>query len=658
MIIKQLLKNPFVSITLVALLVQFAMLLLFYNLPDPLGLSLTELFEGKIFWQVLMAVGTILFVSAIFAFLKAPRALALFFGFYFVLATADYEVFRFSHQRLSFSFLRTYFHFSNITDATTIGTLGGDLKGTILYISLALACVVASIVFCVVYTMRKRAARGVLTGHYLSPEKPARKVPVVFISVGAAFLLLPLIFFACGVRGDLYLPITHTHINLRMTLGKYTLTAPVLHIAVQETFEFFYDNEKITDEIRKDMESFLPEKMVANRLNVKDYPVYRAAPNHEYRAKQPYNIVFIMGESFKGRIFNRMLEGDTTLAPNLWNLATGKMFTNGGGGLWFKNGYSGGYPTVRGTMATYLGFPSHPNRDLPSFYSSNHFTGIPEYLKNYHKFYITVSNPIFDHTLPFVERFYGNNWSFPQNVTDGTIIDSVGIDMVISHLPKLPTDSSWFIAFNTITSHIPFFEYPDDFAPKPDDAMARYYNAIRYTDQQLGRFFEKLSSRPDFERTVIVVLGDHDTPVDSIDYAVPQPLGVSVSRIFMGIFSPDSNLFNGLTVREDVASQLDMGPTVMDLAQVREPNHFWGYDLLTEERPAEQPSLFFSQNAYFLGFSDHVLTGGLDNEEVYSDIDGSFKEVKDSVSLTWKKRAISTSKVLRSLLRNDNMEPR
>jgi phosphoglycerol transferase MdoB-like AlkP superfamily enzyme len=146
--------------------------------------------------------------------------------------------------------------------------------------------------------------------------------------------------------------------------------------------------------------------------------------------------------------------------------------------------------------------------------------------------------------------------------------------------------------------------------------------------------------------------------VDSVDYAVPQPLGVSVSRIFMGIFSPDSNLFNGLTVREDVASQLDMGPTVMDLAQVREPNHFWGYDLLTEERPTEQPSLFFSQNAYFLGFRDHVLTGGLDNEEVYSDIDGSFKEVKDSVSLTWKKRAVSTSKVLRSLLRNDNMEPR
>jgi len=126
----------------------------------------------------------------------------------------------------------------------------------------------------------------------------------------------------------------------------------------------------------------------------------------------------------------------------------------------------------------------------------------------------------------------------------------------------------------------------------------------------------------------------------------------------LGIFSPDSNLFNGLVVREDVASQLDMGPTVMDLAQVRQQNHFWGYDLLTEERPAGQPSLFFSQNAYYLGFRDHVLTGGLENEDVYSDIDGSFRVVNDSTSVMWKKRAVGASKALRSLLRNDNMEPR
>ena len=65
-----------------------------------------------------------------------------------------------------------------------------------------------------------------------------------------------------------------------------------------------------------------------------------------------------MGESFKGRFFNKMLEGDTALAPNIWKLASGGYFAKDssgnslGGGLWFKNAFSGGYPTVRGTMAT------------------------------------------------------------------------------------------------------------------------------------------------------------------------------------------------------------------------------------------------------------------------------------------------------------------
>jgi arylsulfatase A-like enzyme len=176
----------------------------------------------------------------------------------------------------------------------------------------------------------------------------------------------------------------------------------------------------------------------------------------------------------------------------------------------------------------------------------------------------------------------------------------------------------------------------------------------------LGRFFDALSARPDFENTVVFILGDHDTPVDSVDYLVPQPLGLSASQIFIGIFSADSALFNGLTVREDVASQLDLGPTIFDLAQVREPNHFWGYDLLTQERPAGQPSVFFSQNSYYLGFRDHVLVGGLENEDVYRAVSGGespYAITTDATDLDWKKKAVGAAKAVRSVLRNDIMMP-
>jgi hypothetical protein len=52
-----------------------------------------------------------------------------------------------------------------------------------------------------------------------------------------------------------------------------------------------------------------------------------------------------------------------------------------------------------------------------------------------------------------------------------------------------------------------------------------------------------------------------------------------------------------------------------------------------------------------------VLTGGLESDEVYKGKNGNFELVSDSLSLYWKSRAVGTSKVVRSLLRNDNMLP-
>lgn len=651
------LKNPFVHVTLAALVIQCIMFVLFYNLPDPLGLSLSEMFAGKTLWQAFMAFGALLVMSSIFAFLKKPRALVLFYAFYFVIAIADYEVFRFSHQRLSYSFLRTYFHISNITDSTTVSTLGGDFAGTVLWLSLLALCVVSAIAYVIVFTIRKWKFR-ITNG---------KKLPVTFLTSGLVLSVIPLVLFLVGARGVTTVPVVNAEIDWRFTLGKHTLTAPILHIAAVETFEFVRDNYAITDELMQDLDSFLPASTSLLRVNKEEYPTFRSAAVHEYKAQKPYNIVFIFGESFKGRIFNQMLEGDSALAPNVWKLANGGFYkktidSSGvesfvGGTLWFRNAYSGGYPTVRGTTATYLGFPSHPNRDVPSFYASNHFKGFPEYLTDYKRGYVTISNPVFDHTLPFVEKFYGDNWKLPSNIVKEDSDDSLGVDLALETLADMPSDSPWFLAFNTISTHIPFFGYPTDYAPKPEDAMVRYRTAVRYTDDQLGRFFEALSKREDFENTVVVLLGDHDTPVDSVDYAVPQPLGVATTQIFMGIFTADTNLIHGFNVREDAASQLDVGPTIFDLAQVRAENHFWGYDLLTETRPAEQPAVFFSQNAYYLGFRDSVLTGGLESDEIYKGKNGTFTLVDDELSTLWKNKAVGASKVLRSMLRNDNMMP-
>ncbi len=636
--------KPLIFITVAAIILQTVMLMLFWALPDALGLSIRQFYQGKELWQLCMAYGAILFMSSFFALwqwkwrstLIPTRLLAIFLGFYFAVAVVDFEVLRFNHQRLSYSFLRTYFHASNIFDNTTISLFVGDSSGTALWLALLFFGLVGGISVAIFLPKLRQV-------------KPfSIKVPLFLGISGIVLSVIPLILFLSGARGTKIIPIINIPVDMRFTLGRHTLTSPILHIGALEIFERFRDNYKITEENIKDLYVFLPPEFSEFRPNLVEFPAFRNASTHEYKAKIPYNIILVFGESYKGRIFNQMLSGDTTLAPNLWKLAKG-------GGLWFRNAFSGGYPTVRGTMSTYLGFPSHPNRDVPSFYASNNFTGFPELLTDHSKVYITISNPIFDHTLPFVTKFF-NNWQIVGDTEIEGSIDSLCVDLTINLLNDLPTNKPYLLVYNTASTHIPFYNYPDNFATKPDNAMTRYRNAVKYTDNQFGRLLEYLSTRSDYERTVLVVLGDHDTPVDSVDYAYPQPIGVSAAQIFMGIFSADTNLFKELEVRDDVASQLDVAPTILDLALVRSENHFWGYDLLTEERPAEQPALFFSENAYFLGFRDFVLTGGLERGEVFIG-KTSFSPTTDSLSLAWKRRAVGASKILRSLLRDDKMQP-
>jgi len=631
------------KIIIAAIPLQTAMLALFWALPDALGFPMREHYKEKELWQLCMAYGAILFMSSLFAFwqcrqknsLLPTRLLAAFLGFYFAIAVVDYEVLRFSHQRLSYSFLRTYFHASNIFDSTTVDMLEGDANGTILWLALLFLGLVGGILAAIFLPKFHRA-------------KPLSiKTPLSLLISSIVLSAIPLVLFLTGAKGTKIIPIINVPVDIRFNLGKHTLTSPILHIGVLEIFERFRDNYKITEKNINDLYVFLPPEF-SEHQNL-EFPAFRAAPTHEYKAKIPYSIILLFGESYKGRIINLMLSGDTTIAPSLWKLS--KV-----GGLWFTNAFSGGYPTVRGTTSTYLGFPSHPNRDVPSFYASNKFTGFPELLTDYTKAYMTISNPVFDHTLPFVKRFF-NTWQTTSEIEIEGTKDSLGVDLTISMLKELPTDKPYLMVYNTSATHIPFYNYPENFAPKPDNAMTRYRNALRYTDNQFGRLMEYIATRPDYERTVVIVLGDHDTPVDSVDYAYPQPLGVSAARIFLGIFSPDTNLFKGLEIREDVASQLDIAPTILDLAQVRSENHFWGYDLLTEERPAEQPALFYSVNAYFLGFRDFVLTGGLESNEVFIG-KNSFLPATDSLSITWRKYSIGASKILRSLLRDDKMQPR
>ncbi|GHV12745.1 hypothetical protein AGMMS49938_05910 [Fibrobacterales bacterium] len=323
--------NSILFITFLGVVLQSVMLIAFHCLPDALGMSIGELFSGKILWQISMDFGAILIIAFIFAlwqnlsnrknktkFTIPVRIFALILGFYFALSVVDYEVLRFNHQRLSYSFLRTYFHFSNITDSTTFLILLGDIKGSILWLCLLSASVVGGILLAIFPPFRTHIAGA---------------KSLLFLGIfGVILSAIPGVLFLSGTRGTIKIPIINATVDMRFTLGKHTLTAPVLHIGILEIVEHIRDNYKITKSNLENLDSFLPQEFINNRPDTDNFPAYTNSPTHEYRAKHPYNILLVLGESYKGRIFNQMLFGDTTLAPNLWSLANDTAIIGRGGG--------------------------------------------------------------------------------------------------------------------------------------------------------------------------------------------------------------------------------------------------------------------------------------------------------------------------------------
>ncbi len=104
----------------------------------------------------------------------------------------------------------------------------------------------------------------------------------------------------------------------------------------------------------------------------------------------------------------------------------------------------------------------------------------------------------------------------------GKIDDGVVVDEAISWIKGRHQDK-FFLGLNFQRSHFPY-TWPDSFHP-PDPGVkpsgwgysrtlvkgvkARYFSALRYTDEQIGRFINFLKEQGIYEKSIIVLMGDH-----------------------------------------------------------------------------------------------------------------------------------------------------
>lgn len=140
-----------------------------------------------------------------------------------------------------------------------------------------------------------------------------------------------------------------------------------------------------------------------------------------------------------------------------------------------------------------------------------------------------------------------------------------------------------FLTAFTVTNHHPWevpngYEAPRLAAP-PAGEYGDYLGTLAYSDQALGHLIELLSGAGLSERVVLVVLGDTSQPLGEHDenYMPVRHLYEESLRVPFLLWAPGR--IPGPLRIADIGSQVDVLPTVMDIAGVGGINHGVGTSL-------------------------------------------------------------------------------
>lgn len=154
-------------------------------------------------------------------------------------------------------------------------------------------------------------------------------------------------------------------------------------------------------------------------------------------------------------------------------------------------------------------------------------------------------------------------------------------------------------ALFTATSHHPF-NVPDEYAGKFPAGKLPIHKTIGYTDMALRRFFETASRQPWYENTIFVITNDHTNERGYEEYRSD----IGTFRGPLLIFDPSGTLEPGM--REGIAQQIDIMPTVLGLLGYDKEYVAYGTDLLAVQ-PQQTWAVSAVNNIFQWVEGDYVL---------------------------------------------------
>lgn len=284
-----------------------------------------------------------------------------------------------------------------------------------------------------------------------------------------------------------------------------------------------------------------------------------------------HNIILVTIESLSAKYMgSNGRPGDLT--PNLDQLRKES--------LYFNNFYATGTRTDRGLEAITLSIPPTPGRSIVKRVGrESGFSSLGQQLAHvgYDSVFVYGGRGYFDN----MNAFFGGNG---YRVVDQSSVEEADIHFknawgmadedLYRHTLKLADQNfaqnkPFLLQLMTTSNHRPY-TYPDG---RIDIASGDGRDgAVKYTDYAIGQFLEAARSKPWFEHTIFVFVADH-----TAGSAGQEDLPIRNYQIPLFIYAPTL-----IPPREDaqLASQIDLAPTLLGLLGLTYESTFFGRDLL------------------------------------------------------------------------------
>ncbi|MGD2408740.1 LTA synthase family protein [Bacillus subtilis] len=235
--------------------------------------------------------------------------------------------------------------------------------------------------------------------------------------------------------------------------------------------------------------------------------------------------------------------------------------------------------------------------------AGNQYMAAPEILKKsgYYSAVLHANNKSFWNRDLMYDSF-GYDSFFDINSYDVTDENSVGWGLkdkeffeqsseLMKNLPQ-----PFYSRLITLTNHFPFdLDEEDQLIDEYDSSsqtLNKYFPTVRYQDEALKRFIEKLKEDGLYDNSVIVLYGDHYGISENHNEAMGQFLGkeitpfeeVQLQKVPLVIHIPGITDKKPQTI-ETVGGQIDIRPTLMNLLGIDTKDQIqFGNDLLSDEK--------------------------------------------------------------------------